>query len=72
MNQHFREVLERANSWPPHALEDLRRAALTIEQSLKFSKAPPLALREVMMKAPLDGIDIERHPTFPAIQGVDV
>ena len=72
MNQQLRDVLERADTWPPQAQEELRRAALTIEQSLKMSATPPLTLREIMLRAPLDGVDVERHSTFPAVRGVDV
>ncbi len=74
MNQQLRDVLDRANTWPSQAQEELRRAALAIERSLDISPATPRrpTLRDVMMKAPLVGIDLERRSMHPQIRDVDV
>ena len=73
MNQQLREVLERADSWPPQAQEELRRVALSIERALKTSShsANTPTLREIMLAAPLDGIDLHRHSTYPEVRDVD-
>jgi hypothetical protein len=72
MNGQLRDVLDRADSWPQQAQEELRRAALAIERAL--DKTPPSqpTLRDVMLKAPLDGIDLERRSTYPPVRNVDL
>jgi Family of unknown function (DUF6228) len=70
MNQHLHDVLERAGAWPEQAQEELRRVALSIELALEASSSPANlpGLREIMLAAPLDEIDLDRAPSYPEVR----
>ena len=74
MNKPLRDVFDRVESWPIEAQEALRRAALAIEQGLSAnnSNASDQTLLDIMQKAPLDGVEIERYSSRPRVRDVEV
>ena len=73
MNQQLREVLERADTWPIQAQEELRRVALSIERALQTGATSPQrpSLRDVMLAATLAGIDFDRNSVYPHVRDVE-
>ena len=74
MTKQLRDLLERADTWPLEAQEALRRAALAIEQSLASSATDQdgKSLRDIMLSAPLDGVDIDRRSVYPQVRDVNL
>ena len=71
MNHDLKEVLERVETWPSLAQEELRRAALAIERKLDGpASGPQPSLWDMMRSAPLDGVDLERRSTHPPVRDV--
>ena len=56
------------------AQEALRRAALAIEQRLQaeITTSSGKTLRDIMLGAPLDGVELDRHSVYPHIRDVEI